>query len=121
MGLTGSEKMGLNLEMAIELCKLRGLVRDGIYERNEIGEIPFFTAAADGAGPEDLNALISASGVREVRSSVWVARVRTVHALNWKGHRLCRELERERERVREREGEREGGREREGERARKKV
>ena len=119
MGLTGSEKMGLNLEMAIELCKLRGLVRDGIYERNEIGEIPFFTAAADGAGPEDLNALISASGVREVRSSVWVAPVRTVHALNWKGHRLCRELERERELERGRERGREGEREREREQEKK--
>ena len=51
---------------AAEVCKLRGLVRDRIDETNDIGEGPLLAAAADGAGPGDLRALILAMGVDKV-------------------------------------------------------
>ena len=53
-------------QAAFEVCKLRLLVRDRIDEENENHERPLLTAAADGAGLQDLKALIIASGADEV-------------------------------------------------------
>ena len=50
---------------ALDLCKMRGLVEEGVEEVNEAGEDCLTCAAADGHAAADLGVLIAAAGIEE--------------------------------------------------------
>jgi len=65
-------------EIALKICKLRGLVSTSVDERNEHGETPLMTAAADGHSQHVLRYLILAgSDVNAARdngqTAIWLA------------------------------------------------